>query len=117
MTDELRAYFEMVEPVVDRNTPLIHLIAGRPVSDSLIRTHWEALKKKAAVNRLLRMHDLRRTLAVRIYDVTKDLRAVQHTLGHANLLTTCMYLEHHDPKSIRPILNQLQMETKPNWKN
>jgi site-specific recombinase XerC len=115
ITDELRAYFEMVEPVADRNTPLVHLIAGRKIGSAAIRKQWEALKKKAGVNRLLRIHDLRRTLAVRIYDLTKDLRAVQHTLGHSNLLTTCMYLEHHDPQSIRPLLNQLQQDSKPKW--
>jgi integrase len=108
VTDELRAYFETVGQVADPNVPLIAIIAGKPVGTDMVYDHWEALKKKATVNPLLRTHDLRRTLAVKLYDATRDLRTVQHALGHKNLITTCGYLEHRDPENIRPILNDLR---------
>ncbi|HEY0703446.1 MAG TPA: site-specific integrase [Candidatus Acidoferrales bacterium] len=107
-SDELQAFFKMAPMSADPNAHLIDLLAGRRLSGAYIRRQWQDLKMQAGVNPELRPHDLRRTLAVRTYDLTKDLRTVQHLLGHRNLFTTCGYLEHHDPAAIRPLLNQLK---------
>jgi len=107
-TDELQTFFRVAPRTDDPNTPLIDALAGREMTNEFLYKRWYELKAKAGVNPQLRPHDLRRTLAVSIYDLTKDIRAVQQTLGHQNLLTTCLYLEHHDPANIRPILAQLR---------
>jgi integrase len=39
-------------------------------------------------------HDLRRTAAVRMYELTGDLRAVQALLGHRSMNSTIWYLDH-----------------------
>jgi len=39
-------------------------------------------------------HDLRRTAAVRMYEQTGDLRAVQALLGHRSMNSTIWYLDH-----------------------
>ncbi len=114
-TDELRKFFEMAEPVTDPNEPLLNLIDGRTTYES-IGKQWEKLKKKAGVNPELHIHDLRRTLAVKLYYRTHDLRLVQRTLGHANLAITCGYLQHQDPETIAPLLNELR-PMPPAWKN
>jgi site-specific recombinase XerC len=108
VSDDLKYFFQTAPENPDPNIPLLELHAGRRLSEEYLRKCWHDLKIQAGVNPELRPHDLRRTLAVRTYDLTKDLRAVQHLLGHANLYTTCGYLEHHDPDSIRPVLNQLR---------
>ena len=113
---ELQAYFSLVQPVADPNTTLLTLIAGKPLSRPTIQSAWKALKKKAGVNPQLRIHDLRRTLARRIYRETKDLVATQQLLGHKHLTSTLTYLVHFDPAAIRPILNQLRGGA-PQWKN
>lgn len=112
-SDELKAFIDSLPKDTDRNTPLVDIAAGRHMTRANIYAKWERLKKHAGVNRFLRTHDLRRTLAVKVYELTHDLRAVQQTLGHTRLATTCLYLEHHDPEKIRPILNQLR--PKPSW--
>ena len=107
VSDELRAFFDAAPVAVDPNTPLLELLAGRELNQSYVWDAWTALKKRAGVNPLLRTHDLRRTLAVQLYDLTRDLRVVQQALGHTNLMTTCLYLEHRDPAAIRPLVNEL----------
>jgi integrase len=105
---ELREFMRTAPPSEDPNTPLIELLHGQPLSNSYIRKAWTALKRKAGVNMDLWPHDLRRTLAVRTYETTHDLRDVQQLLGHAHLSTTCLYLQHQDPERIRKFLHSLE---------
>jgi integrase/recombinase XerC len=107
-SDELREFMRTAPPSDDPNTPLIELLHGKPMSTSYIRKAWYALKRKAGVNMDLWPHDLRRTLAVRTYELTHDLRDVQQVLGHAHLSTTCLYLQHQDPERIREFLHKLE---------
>ena len=68
---------------------------------------WAKLKKTARVNPELIIHDLRRSAAVALYEISKDLRMVEQLLGHENLSTTGRYLEHRDPGKLRPLLAQM----------
>jgi integrase/recombinase XerD len=117
ITDELRAWFEMFRaPGNDPTTPLVELVAGKPISYRNIFLAWDKLRKKARVNPHIRIHDLRRTVAVRVYDTTKDLRAVQHLLGHKSAATTLKYLASFHQGDISTLLNQLRNELPdPNW--
>lgn len=47
--------------------------------------------RKAGLSRPIRTHDMRATFATRAYGDTKDLRAVQELLGHADSKTTQVY--------------------------
>jgi integrase len=53
------------------------------------------LKESVGITRSIRPHDLRRTAAVKIYELTGDLRAAQALLGHVDLASTLHYLDHH----------------------
>lgn len=47
---------------------------------------WRPFKKK--------LHSLRHTFAVRLFEKSRDLRLVQYCLGHKGLQTTSIYLTH-----------------------
>jgi integrase len=106
VTDALAAWLEGVVPDTIHTT-YVEAYAFGPVSLSLLADHWKSLKKHAGVNRELWIHDLRRTAAVSLYELTKDLRAVEAFLGHASLASTCGYLEHRDPNKLRPYLDSI----------
>jgi integrase len=106
VTDRLAKNLEAIE-TADRITPYYEQSRGKALRWSALDDHWNALKKKAGVNKHLWIHDLRRTAAVSLYQLTKDLTAVQHLLGHQSLNSTCDYLEHKDPAKLKPYLDQL----------
>jgi integrase len=64
-------------------------------SESAHRRMFERIRKRAGVTRKLTYHDLRRTTAVRAYEITRDLRVVQALLGHKELAHTLYYLDHN----------------------
>lgn len=107
VTPELLSFFDTAPATDDPETPLISLWYGKRMSIHTIEKHWGRLKRKSGVNPKLNIHDLRRTLAVRVYDQTKDIRAVQQILGHKQLATTCRYLEHRDQGKLRGLLREL----------
>jgi integrase len=76
-----------------------------------VRQEWTKLRKKAGVDRSLHPHDLRRTAAVTLYELTHDIRVVQQVLGHTNLSTTAWYLQHADAEKIRPIVEAMWRPT------
>jgi len=71
--------------------PYIHLLRGRKLSVKGIRTAWWYLCDRSGIKGL-KPHDLRRTTATNLYATCKDLRAVQHFLGHDNIASTVYYL-------------------------
>jgi integrase len=94
-------------PTKTPTTPFYELYRGKPISPDGLTSAWHALKKNAGVDGGLWLHDLRRTLAVSLYEISKDLRVVEQMLGHANLSSTVHYLEHRDPAKLRPYLDAL----------
>jgi integrase len=89
-------------------TPFYALWKGDAITAHGVTSAWCTLKKKAGVTRGLWLHDLRRTLAVSLYEVSKDLRVVEQMLGHNSLGSTVRYLEHKDPQKLRPYLDAIQ---------
>jgi integrase len=106
VTDALAEWLEKANPATIR-TPYVDFYRGKPVNDTALRRAWRALKKRAGVNRDLWLHDLRRTAAVSLYELTKDLRAVENFLGHNSLAATCGYLEHRDAAKLKPYIEQM----------
>ena len=91
----------------DPNTPYVFHVHCGPISQSGVIAAWQRAKRVAGVNVKLWIHDLRRTLAVSLYEVSKDLRIVEQALGHRSLATTTRYLEHRDPEKLRSLMNSL----------
>jgi integrase/recombinase XerC len=72
-------------------TPYIEILRGHKTSVHGIRAAWWRTCQKAGITGL-HPHDLRRTTASNLYATCKDLRAVQHFLGHDSLASTTYYL-------------------------
>jgi integrase len=111
-TDALHALLSS-PPTGDPATPFYRLFRDKPISEAGLDRAWQRLKKKAGVKPNLWLHDLRRTLAVSIYEVSRDLRVVEQMLGHTSLASTIRYLEHRDPQKLAPYLKQLHTPRKP----
>jgi integrase len=107
-TLELQHLFDTAPASGEPRTPLIDRFArGEPTSNDAIRRRYAKLLKKAGANPNLHPHDLRRTLAERIYVKTGDIRLVQQALCHERLSTTATYLAHKDETKLRPLLEGL----------
>lgn len=91
----------------EKSTPFVQLLAGRTLTVKGLSSAWDRLRTTTHTNRKLTFHDLRRTLAVSLYEVSKDLRVVEQMLGHQSLASTAQYLEHRDPEKLRAVLAQL----------
>lgn len=108
VTDELAEVLEAAPHSDDPTVSYLERYRGRPVTAHSLYQAWHKLKRRAGVQLDLWLHDLRRTTAVTLYDLSKDLRAVQALLGHQQLLSTTTYLAHRDPQKLRPLLEALQ---------
>ena len=98
-------------PTHSPTTPFYVLWKGDAITPHGVTSAWHTLKKKAGVDSNLWIHDLRRTLAVSLYEVSKDLRVVEQMLGHQSLTSTVRYLEHRDPGKLRPYLDAIHNPT------
>lgn len=95
-------------PTIEPNMPYVqHLRKGQPIGKPAFDAAWQRLKRRAGVRKELWLHDLRRTLAVSLYELTKDLRVVEQVLGHRSLASTAWYLEHRDTEKLRQTLDTL----------
>jgi integrase len=97
VTAEIAELFASAKVTEDPSVPYVALLSrlGRIVTKSL-RQNFRQLRRKVGINRQITPHDLRRTTAVKMLELTHDLRAVQALLGHRNLSTTLYYLDHRN---------------------
>lgn len=72
----------------------------------LVRAWMESAGLKAGAYDGRSAHALRHTAASDLYDATKDVKAVQRFLGHANVATTDRYLRAGEDEVIRAGLNR-----------
>lgn len=79
---------------------IIDLLEGRPLRawNTTLHERWKRWKKECQVRPEVRIHDLRRSIAHRVYAATSDLRVVQSLLGHRNLTSTLHYLHAQSPR-------------------
>lgn len=61
------------------------------IGDRAARSAITRAGKAAGVSRRVASHDLRMTFGTAVYGATKDIRATQELLGHANVETTQVY--------------------------
>lgn len=73
---------------------------------ALNRRLGKITKRLGIVN--MRPHDLRRTLAERVYEATSDLRIVQAVLGHRTLRTTGAYIQRSTIKPTKELLERIK---------
>ena len=86
-----------------RSGPLVGL---KPATLSTLVAGWMAAAGiKGGRYDGISAHALRHTAASDFYDRTRDIRAAQRLLGHANLGTTDRYLRHADDQALRAGLN------------
>ncbi len=98
---------DALPPSDNPNEPFVDRAAGHRITIAAFGHEWKATRKRAGVNPELNSHDLRRTLAVSLYEISNDLRVVEQMLGHKSLTSTITYLEHRDPAKLRPLLERL----------
>lgn len=70
---------------------LFTTLHGTPIKDRDLRAMVKRRARKAGIIKDVHPHMLRHTFATDLYRVTKDIRLVQKTLGHADLSTTMIY--------------------------
>lgn len=109
-TPELETLWAMAPPA-EPTTPILERLRGKRVTMQALHRQWKPLLRRAGVREELMPHDLRRSAAVRLYDKTHDIRAVQRLLGHESLLATTVYLEHYDTANLRPLIESLRIPT------
>lgn len=63
------------------------------MSDSGARAKISDLAERAGVSVHVASHDLRATFATEAYNASRDIRAVQHLLGHSSVETTTGYID------------------------
>lgn len=109
VTAEIRALFERCDQNDAR--PFVRQLwtqhtgrRGKPIKENCtgidaLRFHFWKLCKQVGIQRRITPHDLRRTTAVGMLELTQDVRDVQALLGHRNLTSTLWYLDH----DVRPV--------------
>lgn len=107
ITAQLAECLEQAPATDNPATPFIELYRGGPTAYTRLRYHWSKLKRITHADPNLHMHDLRHTLAVGLYEISKDLRVVEQMLGHQSLQSTIRYLEHQDTAKLKPYLDAL----------
>lgn len=109
VTAEIRALLELCDPCnptsfVRQLWPLNPGRHGKPIDPACdgidaLRYHYWKLCRAVGITRRITPHDLRRTTAVGMLELTRDVRDVQALLGHRNLTSTLWYLDH----DVRPV--------------
>ncbi len=83
---------------------------GKPMSHRTMHAAWVRLCKKAGIEGLT-PHDLRRTVANSVMNVTHDLRAVQSYLGHDSLASTMHYIAPFTEEKLRDLQTLLKFHS------
>jgi site-specific recombinase XerC len=77
---------------------VVDALEGKPIRQLALQRRWWEWKQRCGVRPGLRVHDLRRSLARRVYAASHDLRQVQALLTHASLTSTLWYLDGGQPQ-------------------
>ena len=111
VTQEIWALLESVPEEADRSTPYVSLLnkKGGTTSAATLRRAFRNAAKAAGITRHITPHDLRRTTAVAVHRLTKDLTLVQALLGHRTLESTLYYLDHHNREVPRAMLEAAKL--------
>jgi len=98
VTSGIRVMIEALPRGADPTEPIVNLLRpprqeGHPPSKNpRFLKAFNKLKTQLGIRAELHIHDLRRTMAEDVWSATRDIRAVQATLGHRSPITTVRYL-------------------------
>lgn len=81
---------EYCEKYKIKDRPICLNIRKKPLSYRMWQHIYENIGK--SLNLKLGTHSLRKTLARKAYEITKDIRFVMQLLGHSNIYTTLAYI-------------------------
>jgi integrase len=110
ITPEIEQLFAIAPETTDPDEGYISRLLGTHKGGHVkwrIRHAWNRMLKRAGVSKDLTPHDLRRTAATTLYELTQDIFTVQALLGHAKIETTAKYIQHATTGKMRPLLAQL----------
>jgi site-specific recombinase XerD len=79
---------------------LFTTLRGEPLSDRYCRAMVKRVALRAGIRRRVHLHALRHAHAVELVREGTPLPEVQAQLGHANLATTSVYLDHVTPEDL-----------------
>jgi len=91
--------------VKDKNILEIITYQGRPVKR--IKKVFNAAKKRAGINRRLRIYDFRHCFATTVLGEEGDLKSASEIIGHSRTETTMQIYQHTNTKLHRKTINKL----------
>jgi len=74
--------------------------AGRKATSASIRHLLPELARRAGIQKRVHAHGLRHTHAAQLRAEGVDIGSISRQLGHSNLLTTVLYLDHIAPTAV-----------------
>jgi site-specific recombinase XerD len=92
LAELLIAYLESLKQEGRIGGPLFCSTHRRRISTRQVQFRFHYWVRLAGIEKHLSIHSLRHTFGTRLYRQTKDLRLVQHALGHRFITTTQLYL-------------------------
>jgi integrase/recombinase XerC len=85
----------------DRKTPLFCALKGTELTTSYLRRWLPKLAAKAGIAKRVHPHIFRHSRAAELHEQGATVKEVQLALGHSNLATTSLYLDHVAPHQLR----------------
>lgn len=80
--------------------PLFCTLKGGPMADAYIREMLPRLARRAGIVKRVHAHGLRHTYAVDLRKENVDVGIISKALGHSNIGTTSIYLNHVMPRDV-----------------
>lgn len=111
VTDEIRAVLDSIPKDTDPEKPMLEILAGKPIRRDAVRYQWAKAKRKENIPGNVRPHDMRRTVATKVWRATKDIRLVQQILGHKSLAATARYIVDRSADDVRTLLEHMKLAT------
>lgn len=88
--------------------PLFCLRDGSPIASSYIRVLLPRLARKARIQKRVHAHGLRHTHAAELRAEGIEIGLISKQLGHSNIATTAVYLDHIQPLRVVEVVRQRQ---------
>lgn len=85
----------------DRKTPLFCTLKGTELATPYLRRWLPKLAAKAGIAKRVHPHIFRHSRAAELHEQGATVKEVQLALGHSNLATTSLYLDHVAPHKLR----------------
>jgi integrase/recombinase XerD len=103
LAEKLPMYLEAAKPqtwLFEGNTP------GQPMGERSIQYIINEALPKTGISKQVSMHTLRHSFATHLLEDGIDIHSIQHLLGHADLVTTMVYL-HVAQVKVKPVHSPL----------